>query len=249
MTDTATLPMPIALAKPTALRSSFIIASDSLRVLLPAFAKAQGEFMAAAKDAVNPHLKNHYADLNSVMRACVPALRAHGLVILQPPASDGDVVTVTTIIIHADSGEYLGCSLGLRPSPNTAQGVGSAISYARRYSLQSLVGLLADDDDGAEASGQAGRASSASGRRPAAAPQAPPPAPSETAAVATQAAGLTLAQRAKVATARIAAKFGKEGGDERIAAIKSRYPTNPAGQVIESERPAYVVALEDAASK
>ena len=225
-------------------RIPHVIASDSLKHLLIAFAKAQAEFLTAIKDAANPFHKTHYADLNSVMHACMPALRTHGMVLFQPAHSDGEVVTVTTLLVHCDSGEYIGSALGCRPTPNTPQGVGSAITYARRYSLQSLVGLLADDDDGNAASGKNTKDDP---RRPAPAAAPAPPPRSAAEAPAAQ-AQLTLVQRAKAALARIEARIGKEAANKEITEFKVGYTRDAKGRVVEAQQESYVKGLERMAS-
>lgn len=117
-----------------------------------AFVKAQAEIGKAIKDSTNPHFKNNYADLGSVVDAIKPALEKNGLSFLQRFHENTDGVTVETIIIH-ESGESL--SNGVLSVPATkkdAQGFGSACTYARRYSLQAAFGVAPDDDDGNAAS-------------------------------------------------------------------------------------------------
>jgi len=125
--------------------------SSSIAALAAALAKAQGEMEAAAKANVNPHFKSKYADLASVWEACRGPLSKNGLAILQPVSADGPKVTVTTILAHA-SGEWISEALTMTAQQNTPQGVGSAITYGRRYGLSSMVGIAPDDDDGNAAS-------------------------------------------------------------------------------------------------
>jgi len=117
----------------------------------------------AAKGNKNSHLGNRYADLASVCDACLPHLSAQCIAVLQPVSANGPLVTVETILVHS-SGEFIKSSLtlvayeatkggGFSPS-DKPQSVGSAITYARRYSLSALVGVSADDDDGNAASGR-----------------------------------------------------------------------------------------------
>lgn len=127
--------------------------SDSLAALAGALAKAQGEMEGAAKGSLNPHFKNRYADLASIWDACRGPLSKHGLSVLQPVSADGAKVTVTTILAHS-SGEWLEESLTMTAQQNTPQGVGSAITYGRRYGLASMVGIAPEDDDGNAASGR-----------------------------------------------------------------------------------------------
>lgn len=125
--------------------------SASLAALAAALAKAQGEMDAAAKDSINPHFKSKYADLASVWDACREPLSKNGLAVLQPVSADGPNVTITTILAHS-SGEWISESLTMTAQQNTPQGVGSAITYGRRYGLSSMVGIAPDDDDGNAAS-------------------------------------------------------------------------------------------------
>lgn len=125
--------------------------SNSIAALAAAFAKAQGEIAGASKDKTNPHFKTAYADLASVWEACRDALSKHGLSVLQPVRADGPTVTVTTLLMHG-SGEWIDEDLSMTAQQNTPQGLGSCITYARRYALASMVGVAPEDDDGNAAS-------------------------------------------------------------------------------------------------
>lgn len=125
--------------------------STSLAQLAAALATAQGEMAAAAKGNINPHFRSKYADLASVWDACRAPLSKHGLAVLQPVRADGPKVTVTTILAHK-SGEWISESLTMTAAQNTAQAIGSAITYGRRYGLSAMVGIAPDDDDGNAAS-------------------------------------------------------------------------------------------------
>ena len=127
--------------------------SPSLGALAAALSKAQGEMENAAKANVNPHFKSKYADLASVWDACRAPLTKNGLAILQPVRANGAQVTVTTMLVHS-SGEWISESLTMTAQQNTPQGVGSAITYGRRYGLSAMVGIAPEDDDGNAASSQ-----------------------------------------------------------------------------------------------
>jgi len=116
-----------------------------------AFVKAQLEMVNASKDSTNPHFKSKYADLTSVREACVPFLNKYGIAVLQPIIQSGDKQYIKTVLLH-ESGEEYSCLTEIIHAQNTAQAHGSGITYARRYGLQSLVCIGADDDDGNEAS-------------------------------------------------------------------------------------------------
>lgn len=122
--------------------------SDTITKIAPALLKAQKNIGAATKGSSNPFFKSKYADLGSVMEACKDALNEAGISVLQPPVvTTGDRHAVETILLH-ESGEFFATTMMLElPKPNM-QELGSAISYARRYSLQSMVFIPAEDDDG-----------------------------------------------------------------------------------------------------
>lgn len=121
--------------------------SESIAALAAALAKAQGEIQGAHKGAVNTHFKSSYADLASIWDACRAALTKHGLAVMQFARSGDGVVEVETCLAHG-SGEWVSETLAVPVSKNDAHGVGSALTYARRYGLASLVGVAPDDDDG-----------------------------------------------------------------------------------------------------
>ena len=126
-----------------------------MKELATAMAKAQAEIKAALKDSKNPHFKSSYADLTSVWDACRTALTKNGLSVVQIPGFDANDVWLETMILHS-SGESLSGRYPLRPSQQTPQGYGSALTYARRYSLAAMVGVVADEDDDGNAASQRG---------------------------------------------------------------------------------------------
>ena len=109
--------------------------------------EAKLEIGKVAKNAKNPHFKNTYADLNALIEAVEPILLEKGLVLLQP-IKEGKVFTIITSIVDSYSVEsYIDLPINLNP-----QQLGSAVTYFRRYTLQSLLSLQAVDDDGQHAS-------------------------------------------------------------------------------------------------
>lgn len=117
--------------------------------LYAALAAAQSDMGPALKDSVNPAFKSKYADLASVMAACLPALNAHGIAVIQPPYQDeAGNRFVKTILIHGDTNESTECAVPLIVAKNDMQGYGSAVTYARRYGLMSMAGIAPEDDDG-----------------------------------------------------------------------------------------------------
>lgn len=114
-----------------------------------AFIEAQKKMLSASKDSKSHHGK--YADLSSVREACVPALNEAGIAVLQPIIQVDGKNFVKTILLH-ESGETMeGLTEIIYAKQNDAQAQGSGITYARRYGLQSLVALSAEDDDGNKA--------------------------------------------------------------------------------------------------
>jgi hypothetical protein len=122
-----------------------------------ALAAAQAEMGRAKKDTENPHFKKSYADLASVMDACMGPLSKHGISVVQPTFDEGDQLYVKTILSHGASDTHLECRVPLMLAKRDMQGYGSAVTYARRYGLMGMAGIAADDDDGnaAAASGPA----------------------------------------------------------------------------------------------
>lgn len=129
--------------------------SASIAKLSEALSKAQGVMEKASKDSSNPFFKSKYADLASVWDACRKPLTDHGLSIVQTAdfiVDHPDLVCIETMLCHS-SGEWLKGKLAVKPVKNDPQSVGSCITYLRRYSLQSMVGIAPEDDDGNAASG------------------------------------------------------------------------------------------------
>ncbi len=120
--------------------------SASIGALAAAMCKSQAEMKNPTKDAVNPHFKSRYADLAGVLDAVKPAFTHNGLSIMQFPCELDDKPALTTILAHI-SGEWIEATIALRPTKPDPQGVGSALTYFRRYMLQSIAGITAEDDD------------------------------------------------------------------------------------------------------
>ena len=124
---------------------------ESIKQIAVALLKAQHEMSNPIKGATNPFFKSKYADLNAVREAVIPVLNAHGIVVLQPMVHENDRNFVRTVLLH-ESGEMLESFTEIVYKQNDAQAQGSGITYARRYGLQSMVCVGADDDDGNAAS-------------------------------------------------------------------------------------------------
>lgn len=119
--------------------------SDSLNELAAALAKAQGEMKNAVLNKVNPHFKNRYADLAAIRDAVIPPLTKHGIAVVQAL----DASSVLTRLVHT-SGQWIESVCPI-PNGGDMQKMGSAITYARRYSLSAICGIAADEDDDANA--------------------------------------------------------------------------------------------------
>lgn len=117
-----------------------------------AMAGAFAKIEAATKSANNPHFKAKYANLGSVIDAVKPALIEHGLFFVQMTHEAQGGVCIETILHHASGGSLTGGKLFVPANKNDAQGYGSALTYARRYSLMTMLGVPAEDDDGNAAS-------------------------------------------------------------------------------------------------
>lgn len=110
--------------------------------------QAQREIEAVDKDGKNPFFKSDYTTLNATILACKEILNKHNIIILQPILSDEFGVHVCTVLVHK-SGERIESKMKIEPAKvNDPQAQGSAITYARRYSLKSLLTLSDNDDDG-----------------------------------------------------------------------------------------------------
>lgn len=122
--------------------------SEQINELAAALAKAQGAMETAKKDSNNPFFKSRYADLASVVAAIQAPFADNGLAYTQlTEPCEGDAVAVETVLMHA-SGQWISSKTVVPVTKQDAQGYGSAITYARRYGLQAIAGLAAEDDDG-----------------------------------------------------------------------------------------------------
>lgn len=121
--------------------------ASSLAQSLLAF---QAEGVKLQRDSINPHFKNRYIGLDSLIADVLPVLNKCGLVVLQMPTQVDGVPALTTRIVHAASGEAVEATMPLLATKQDPQAQGSALTYARRYSLMAFLGLVADEDtDGA----------------------------------------------------------------------------------------------------
>lgn len=129
-----------------------IITSENVSKISAALIKAQKTIKVAVFDAQNPHFKSRYATLGSVVEACKEALNANDICFIQGAHSDAafpGCVCVTTRLLHI-SGEYIEDTIVVPYGQQTAQAMGSSLTYGRRYGLASLLGIVSDEDDDAE---------------------------------------------------------------------------------------------------
>ncbi len=152
--------------------------SESIANLAAALAAAQSKIAPAIKSSVNPHFRSHYADLTAVWEAIRGPLADNGLSVAQFPC-DGpnNRVGLTTILLH-ESGEWLSETVSAQPAKDDPQGIGSCLTYLRRYSLAAAVGCTATEDDDANAASLPPQATARpTGLATVFPPKAKPPAP------------------------------------------------------------------------
>lgn len=123
-----------------------------MQKLAAAMVKAQKAFGPALKTATNPHFRSKYADLSACVEAVIDALNENGIALMQRTSADDTGVTITTVFLH-ESGEMMDSGpLHVPAAKSDPQGYGSALTYARRYSLMAACGIAPEDDDGNAAS-------------------------------------------------------------------------------------------------
>jgi hypothetical protein len=117
-----------------------------------AFVKAKREFAPALKTSVNPHFRSKYADLAACLEAVNDALLNNGIAVYQETSMCESGVIVETVFLHESGESFKGGMLHVPASKQDPQGYGSALSYARRYSIMAACGIASEDDDGNAAS-------------------------------------------------------------------------------------------------
>lgn len=128
--------------------------SDTLGAIAPALVAALGKIEGAAKKKTNPGFKSKYADLETVIDASRDILTEHGLTLIQLPSAGGEgTMTLETILLH-ESGEFIAGTFEMVLGKRDPQGVGSALTYARRYAQMAALNMPAVDDDAEAAHGR-----------------------------------------------------------------------------------------------
>ena len=130
--------------------------SATITELAKALSAAQKLMGPAIKDKENPFFKSSYADLASIWEACREPLTTNGLSVSQLVSSEGAVIKLTTMLIHS-SGEFISSEFCMKAEKETPQALGSAITYARRYTLAAMVGVSSEDDDAESATIKPGK--------------------------------------------------------------------------------------------
>ena len=119
-----------------------------MKNIATALVKAQRAFGPALKSSTNPHFRSKYADLSACVEAVIEGLNGAGIALIQRTSMDDTGVTVETVFVH-ESGEMMECGkLHVPAAKQDPQGYGSALTYARRYSLMAACGIAPEDDDG-----------------------------------------------------------------------------------------------------
>jgi hypothetical protein len=121
---------------------------NNIKQIAVAFVKAQSQFGAALKKNTNPHFKNRYADLTSCIEAVIDALNSNGIALIQQTYEVESGICIETVFLHESGEELRSGKLWLPASKQDPQGYGSALTYARRYSLMASCGIAPEDDDG-----------------------------------------------------------------------------------------------------
>jgi len=125
--------------------------SASIAALAKALLEFHSNITPIGKDGSNPHFRHRYATIANILKSVRPHLTKAGLVVTQMPVEENGL---STLLMHGESGQYIQSTCRMKPTKQDPQGQGSAITYMRRYSLMSILGLEDDDDDGNAASGK-----------------------------------------------------------------------------------------------
>ena len=130
------------------------IKENEMKNIYSAFIKAQQQFAPALKSSLNPHFKSKYASLDNCIEAVIDAFNDNGIGLIQQTHEAESGVIIETILIHTSGEQLSGGKLFVPATKLDAQGFGSALTYARRYSLMATCGIAPEDDDGNAASKQ-----------------------------------------------------------------------------------------------
>lgn len=123
-----------------------------MKEIAQALVLAQMKFQPALKNSQNPHFRSKYADLGACIEAVIDALHTHDIALIQHTAESDKGIVVSTTFLHRSGEIYEAGSLFVPAAQQTPQAYGSALTYARRYSLMTACGIAPEDDDGNAAS-------------------------------------------------------------------------------------------------
>jgi hypothetical protein len=124
--------------------------SANITDLAKALNKLQGELKTVPRDKINPNFNSKYADLSAIWEACRKPLAENGLSLVQTTDRSGEDIVLETLLLH-ETGEWIKGKLPINAMRDEPQAIGSAISYARRYAMSAMLGIVSDEDDDAEA--------------------------------------------------------------------------------------------------
>ncbi len=129
--------------------------TEDIKELVVALSKAQGKMEPAKLNKTNSHFKNKYADFNSIIECCRQPLSENGLSVMQYCEMTNEKLFLVTMLVHI-SGQWIKSLFPLNPRNMDSQSIGSAMTYAKRYSLSAMLGIVSDeeDDDGEASQGR-----------------------------------------------------------------------------------------------
>ena len=138
-----------------------MLKSENIGQLAKALSQAQGQMQSARRTSENPYFKSRYADLAQLIDVARKPLADNGLAVTQLIVPNSDFAEIQTVLMH-ESGEWIASGIQLKPQKPDPQGMGSAITYARRYAYASILGIASEDDDAECATGRDAKATNTS---------------------------------------------------------------------------------------
>lgn len=124
----------------------YTLHSENIDQIATAMTKVQAALKPATFDSVNPHFKNRYASLGAIVEACLPLLAKNDIAVFQSTTPGGNEPLVVTMLVHK-SGQWIKGYYPIWVTAPTPQSLGSGTTYAKRYALAAIVGVVADEDD------------------------------------------------------------------------------------------------------
>lgn len=130
-----------------------MLKSEGIGQLAKALSQAQGQMQSAKRTSENPYFRSRYADLSQLIDVARKPLADNGLAVSQLVVPQLEYAEIQTVLMH-ESGEWIASGIQLQPTKPDPQGMGSAITYARRYAYAAILGIASEDDDGECATGR-----------------------------------------------------------------------------------------------